>query len=260
MPSEPVSIAATSESMSPKRLSVTMTSNCFGARTSCMPPASASMCSSVTSAYSRLVHLGDDLVPQHAGLHDVALLHGGDLVAPRARQLEGDAGDALDLVGVVDLGVDGALLAVAEVDDLLRLAEIDAAGELAQDQDVEPLDQLALQRGGIGERRIDDRRAQIGEQLEVLAQAQEPGLGPHLVGHAVPFRPADGAEDHRIGGERLFHRRVGNRLAVGVIGAAADEILLGLEASTPCSLNQAIARFTSAMTSGPMPSPGRRRR
>ena len=30
MPSEPVSIAATSDSMSPNRLSVTMTSNCFG--------------------------------------------------------------------------------------------------------------------------------------------------------------------------------------------------------------------------------------
>ena len=57
MPSEPVSIAAMSDSMSPNRLSVTMTSNCFGLRTSCMPPASASMCSSCTSLNSRVVHL-----------------------------------------------------------------------------------------------------------------------------------------------------------------------------------------------------------
>ena len=49
----PVSMAATSESMSPNRLSVTMTSNCLGQRTSCMPPASASWCSSVTSLNSR---------------------------------------------------------------------------------------------------------------------------------------------------------------------------------------------------------------
>ena len=42
MPSEPVSIAAISDSMSPNRLSVTMTSNCFGAFTSFMPPESAS--------------------------------------------------------------------------------------------------------------------------------------------------------------------------------------------------------------------------
>ena len=42
MPSEPVSIAAMSDSMSPNRLSVTMTSNCFGDFTSFMPPESAS--------------------------------------------------------------------------------------------------------------------------------------------------------------------------------------------------------------------------
>ena len=41
-----VIMAASSDSMSPNRLSVTMTSNCLGQRTSCMPPASASMCSS----------------------------------------------------------------------------------------------------------------------------------------------------------------------------------------------------------------------
>jgi hypothetical protein len=79
-------------------------------------------------------------------LHDVALLHRGDLVAALARQLEGDARDALDLVGVVDLRVDRALLPVAEVGDGLRLTEVHAAGQLAQDHDVEPLDQLALER------------------------------------------------------------------------------------------------------------------
>ena len=53
MPSEPVSIAAMSDSMSPNRLSVTMTSNCFGHFTRFMPPESASWCSSLTSLYSR---------------------------------------------------------------------------------------------------------------------------------------------------------------------------------------------------------------
>jgi hypothetical protein len=77
-------------------------------------------------------------------LHDVALFHRGDFVAPLARQFEADARDALDLVGVVDLSVDRALLAVAEIGDRLGLAEIYAAGELAQDDDVEPLDHLAL--------------------------------------------------------------------------------------------------------------------
>lgn len=53
MPSEPVSIAAMSDSMSPNRLSVTMTSNCFGHLTRFMPPESASWWSSWTSLYSR---------------------------------------------------------------------------------------------------------------------------------------------------------------------------------------------------------------
>ena len=79
------------------------------------------------------------------------------------RKLEGDRGDALDLVGVVDLGIDGALLAAAEIGDRLRLAEIDAAGQLAHDHDVEAVDQLALERGGVGERGIADRGAQVCE-------------------------------------------------------------------------------------------------
>jgi hypothetical protein len=59
------------------------------------------------------------------------------LVVAGARELERDAGDAVDLVGFIDLGVDGALLAVAEIGDFLRLAEIHAAGQFTHDQDVE---------------------------------------------------------------------------------------------------------------------------
>ena len=146
-----------------------------------------------------------------------------------ARQLEGDAADALDLVGVVDLGVDGALLAVAEIGDGLRLAEIDAAGQLAQDDDVEALDQLALERRGIGQRRIGHGRAQVGVEREILAQPQQARLRPHVIGHLVPLRPADRAEDHGVGGMRLRHGGVGDRDLVGVVAAAADQPLLGLE-------------------------------
>jgi hypothetical protein len=67
-------------------------------------------------------------------------------VATGAGQFEGDGGDALDFVGVVDLRVDAALLAVAEIDDFLGLAEIDAAGEFAHDQDVETFDDVLFQR------------------------------------------------------------------------------------------------------------------
>ena len=159
------------------------------------------------------------------------------MIAARARQLEGDAGDALDLERVVDLRVDAALLAVAEVDDLLGLAEIDAAGELAHDQYVEAFDDLLLQRRRGGERGIADGGPEIGEQLHVLAQPQQAGFGPHLVGHLVPFRPADRAEQHGVGGERLAHVLFRDRLAMRVVGRAADQPFIGLEAGVELGIH-----------------------
>ena len=119
--------------------------------------------------------------------------------------------------------------AVLERDDLLGLAEIGAARQFAQDEDVEALDVLALERGGLRQRRVADGGAQVGEQVEVLAQAQQAGLGADLVGHLVPFGPADGAEDDGVGGLRLGQRLVRQRHAVLVDGGAADQAGLGLE-------------------------------
>jgi hypothetical protein len=136
--------------------------------------------------------------------------------------------DALDLVSVVNLRVDAALLAVAQIPDLLRRSEIDATRQLTDDQDIEPFDHVALERGGFGERRIADRRTQIGEELQVLAQAQKSGFRAHLIGHLVPFGPADGPEHHRIGVLRQRHGRIGHGLTMGVVSRAADQILLDL--------------------------------
>jgi hypothetical protein len=178
-----------------------------------------------------LVQRRHDLVPEHARLHDVALLHRCDLVAPLARELERDPADALDLVGVVDLRVDAALLPVAEVGDGFGLAEIHPAGELAQDDDVEPFDHIALEARGFGERRVAHGRADVGEQIEVFAQPQEAGLGSLVVGVLVPFRPADRAEDHGVRRLRLLDRLVGHGDAVSVVAGAADQPLLGVEAA-----------------------------
>ena len=103
-----------------------------------------------------LVHGAHHLVPQDARLHDVALVGRRHLVAASCREIEGDAGDAGDLVRRVELRVDGALLAALQRDDLLGLAEIDAAGQFAHDDDVEAFHHLPLERGGVGERRIAD--------------------------------------------------------------------------------------------------------
>ena len=69
----------------------------------------------------------------------------------------------------------------------------------------------------------------LANSAEVLAQPQQPRFRPRLERHLVPFRTADGAEDHGIGGVRLRHGRVGDRDFVRVIAGAADEAFLGLE-------------------------------
>ena len=168
-------------------------------------------------------------------LHDVALLGRVHLVAALAGEVEGDLGDALDLVRRVDLGIDGALLAVLERHDFLRLAEIDAARQLAHDHDVEAFDQLALQASRLGERRIADGGAQVGEQVEILAQPQQAGLGAVL--HRAPC-PTSGRRRRRRSRRRpsgLGHRRVGDRDAVLVVGRAADQIALDVELGRRCS-------------------------
>ena len=74
---------------------------------------------------------------------------------------------------------------------MVLLAEIDPAGELAHDQEVEALHHLALERGGVGQRRVADRRPEIGIEREVLAEPQQPGFRPLVVRDAVPFGSAD---------------------------------------------------------------------
>ena len=138
MPSEPVSIAASSDRMSPNRLSVTMTSNCLRAR----GPAAWRSCrrtcgSSSTSGYSSSWSLLDLLAPQDAGLHDVGLLDRTDTLAALARPGRRRRGRCGRSRRRVDLGVDAAAAAVGQGLDAARLAEIDAAGEFADDHDVE---------------------------------------------------------------------------------------------------------------------------
>ena len=76
------------------------------------------------------------LAPEQAGLEHVGLVDERDALAPQPRGLEGDVGDPLDFLRLVDHGVDRALAAL-DGDGLLGLAEIESAGQFAHDQHVE---------------------------------------------------------------------------------------------------------------------------
>ena len=101
---------------------------------------------------------------------------------------------------------------------------------------------------------VADRRAEVGEQAEVLAQAEDGLLGAQRALELVVLPVADGAEQHRVGRLGQRQRRLGQRVAVRLVGGAADRRLFHLERqlqrlAAPCT--------ASATISGPMPSPGR---
>ncbi len=70
----------------------------------------------------------------------------------------------------------------------------------------------------------DLRRAKIGEQAELLAEAQKPGFGANRA--IIPLIAAHGAEQDRVRVAARFERLIGQRIAVAVDRHAA-EITLG---------------------------------
>ena len=85
-----------------------------------------------------------------------------------------------------------------ETREAARLAEIDAAGELADDEHVDAGQELRTERRGRHERRVDAHRAQVGEEAQAPAQCEEGLLGADRRLRVVPARAADGAEQDRV--------------------------------------------------------------
>ena len=89
-----------------------------------------------------------------------------------------------------------------------------------------------LEGGGVGEFRVQDGRTQVGEEVELLADAQQAAFGALVAGQRIPLGTADGAEEHRVGrpGEGAGGFR--ERRAGGIHGAAAEQAVLDLEGQT----------------------------
>ena len=110
------------------------------------------------------------------------------------------------------------------------VAEVDAAGELADDQQVGALDALAAQRARVEQRLAGPDGPQVREQPEALAEAEQALLGPGLVGiGGVPLRAADGAEQHGVGRRHASSTSSVSGGAVLVDRGAADQVLVDLE-------------------------------
>ena len=116
---------------------------------------------------------------------------------------------------------------VGDVAVAAGVAEVDAAGQLADDEQVGAGDPLLAQRAGADQGRAGPHRAQVGVEAHSLAQAEQALLGARRVGvGGVPFRAADGAEQDRVGGLAGVEDLVGEGGAVRVDRAAAHQALV----------------------------------
>ena len=137
-----------------------------------------------------------------------------------------------------------------------RPAEVEAAGELADDQAVHALEQLRLERRRGDELGLDGDRAQVGEQAEAAAEREQGLLGADRGVRVVPLRPADRAQEHGVGRAAGLDVLGPDGDAVGVDAGPADDELVATRSRSRS------ARPTASRTrhARRRPPPGRRRR
>ena len=88
---------------------------------------------------------------------------------------------------------------------LAGLAEVQPGGELADDQAVDALEQLGLERRRVDQLAVDGDRAQVREQAEAAAEREQRLLRADGGVGVVPLRPADRAEQDRVGVAARLH-------------------------------------------------------
>jgi hypothetical protein len=104
-----------------------------------------------------------------------------------------------------------------------RLAKVNVTGQLADDEDVQPRDQFGLEAGGTHQLLVADGGAEIGEQAQVLAQAQNGLLRAQRAVELVVLPVADGAEQYRVRGQCQLEGGFGQGMAMGLVGGTADQ-------------------------------------
>ena len=104
-----------------------------------------------------------------------------------------------------------------------RLAEVEAAEELAHEEDVDALGDLGAQRRVVAERGEGEAGAEVRVAAEHLADLQQAGFGALVRREVIELVVADGAEEDGVGVERDVDGLLGQRCAFGSDRDAADE-------------------------------------
>ena len=153
--------------------SVSSTSKSRGRLSRCMAAESTSMCSMLTSGYSRLITYSLTSRHRREVSSTLDLSIETTLLAAAHGEAARDARDALDFrhrVGAQVAGAHGIAL---------LFAEVDAAGELAHEDEIHAVEYFRLEHRGVAQRRMQLHGTQIGVHAELAAQAQQALLGTH---------------------------------------------------------------------------------
>jgi hypothetical protein len=169
-------------------------------------------------------HARGHVAPQSRGFQHVGLVHRGELAASRARELAGATHDAFHFDHAVAAQVAGVIRAA------LLVAEIDAAGQLAHDQQVHAGEQMRLDRCRAKCGRMRCHRTQVGVKAQCLAQGEQALFRAHAGVRVRPLRPAHRTQQYGIGVLAGVQRLLRQRRAAGINGGAANQVMLEVEA------------------------------
>ncbi len=181
----------------------------------------------------------DDLTPHPGGVEYVCLVNRMHTTATGFCSLECLACNALNFVFTILKGVDGALTLGAVgtsaflVEETLALAKVQTARELTYDNQIDAIDDLGLQGRGTGKGVENLNGAKVGVEAQLLADLKQTLLRARLGGiSSIPLRAADRGKKNRIACLRAIKGCLGQGLARGIDGAAADQGILVFEANT----------------------------
>ena len=250
--------AASSDRMSPNRFSVTMTSKSAGPRTRSIAHESTSWWFERRRRGSSRGDLVDDRPPQARRRQDVGLVDARHPAAAPAARARRRAGRCADLALRRTAACRARARSPAVAGRLAPLPEVDAAGQLADDQQVDAVEQLRAERRRGDERRMDGDRPQVRVQARARRAAR---TAPAPGGPAPTGRTTSGRRPRRAGSRRPSPQALDvlgpDRDAVRVDRGAAGEDLGPVDREAErASPAASTTRRAAATTSGPTPSPG----
>ncbi len=159
----------------------------------------------------------DHRAPEARGLEHVRFVDRRHVPAARTGEGARDARDTLDLCDRIGADVGGVSRRA------MLLAEIDSAGELPHEHEVDAIDDFRPDGRGIAQRRVNGDGPQVRIDAKLAPQRKQGRLGAQLRIGRAPLRPADRAEQHCVGATAQRQGRSRQPVTVQIDGRTAEE-------------------------------------